>query len=297
MKIVINDNQYRLILENQQDELSKNEEILNNLTKYSEENKVFEIKKSPIPYEKGVEDLQTSLQFLGFSLPKWGVDGKFGPETKKAVIDFQKNSNLSPNGKVDKYFFIKLVSQLIKNNFKSFDLNKIIRTKSEKNVDKITSSGIATQKYPTDLVDRFKRIVGDYYETFISDVNSIGLNPTIAIRQLYSESSFRPDVIYCRKKSSVGAMGISQFMSGTWKEFGGGGDPCKIEDSLRAYVKYMKYLLNRFNGRTDLAIAAYNSGPNKSSLKHAYNNDLDFYSLRGKIPDETYTYTSTILQT
>jgi len=36
-----------------------------------------------------VQQLQRRLKDLGFSLPKYGVDGKFGNETRKAVMDFQ----------------------------------------------------------------------------------------------------------------------------------------------------------------------------------------------------------------
>jgi murein DD-endopeptidase MepM/ murein hydrolase activator NlpD len=42
-----------------------------------------------IPYDPDVEIIQTSLQFLGFSLPGWGVDGKFGPETEEASNGFK----------------------------------------------------------------------------------------------------------------------------------------------------------------------------------------------------------------
>ena len=55
-----------------------------------------------IPYEPDVELLQTGLQLLGFSLPKWGIDGKFGPETRKAVTDFQASVGLEETGRIEK---------------------------------------------------------------------------------------------------------------------------------------------------------------------------------------------------
>lgn len=64
-----------------------------------------------IPYDESVEVLQTGLQILGFSLPRWGIDGKFGNETEKAVKDFQKENNLDPNGKADKKT-LELISKL-----------------------------------------------------------------------------------------------------------------------------------------------------------------------------------------
>lgn len=47
-----------------------------------------------------VHNLQTRLQALGFSVGKAGKDGKFGPETAKAVLAFQKAHGLKEDGKV-----------------------------------------------------------------------------------------------------------------------------------------------------------------------------------------------------
>lgn len=55
---------------------------------------------SVIPYDPKVETIQTVLQILGFSLPKWGVDGKFGNETQAAVKAFQNSVGLEETGEV-----------------------------------------------------------------------------------------------------------------------------------------------------------------------------------------------------
>lgn len=47
-----------------------------------------------ITYQKDVETMQMALQLLGFELPKYGVDGKFGPETARAVEAFKKANNV-----------------------------------------------------------------------------------------------------------------------------------------------------------------------------------------------------------
>jgi phage protein D len=45
-----------------------------------------------------VKIMQQDLMKLGYSLPKYGADGKFGSETQTAVKSFQKNSGLSVDG-------------------------------------------------------------------------------------------------------------------------------------------------------------------------------------------------------
>ena len=45
-----------------------------------------------------VRTLQEDLLTLGYKLPKWGADGYFGSETKAAVVAFQKDHSLDPDG-------------------------------------------------------------------------------------------------------------------------------------------------------------------------------------------------------
>jgi soluble lytic murein transglycosylase-like protein len=160
----------------------------------------------------------------------------------------------------------------------------------------IENPGVKVRTFPSDIDSKFKNAVGSNYDSFISDVEGIGLDPKIAIRQLYNESTFSPDVMSCKRTSSAGARGIAQFMPGTWPTYGGGGDPCNISDALKAYPKMMKVLLNKFPGRLDLAIAGYNSGPNLKAYSEALKNKTPFTDLKGKIPNESYKYASSILQ-
>ena len=52
-----------------------------------------------------VKWLQTRLTDLGYSVGKYGIDGSFGPDTKKAVISFQKKMHLNPDAIVGQYTY------------------------------------------------------------------------------------------------------------------------------------------------------------------------------------------------
>lgn len=67
------------------------------------------------------------------------------------------------------------------------------------------------------------------------------------------ESAFNPDA-----RSSVGAIGLGQLMSGTADLLGV--DPYDPEDNLHGSARYLLAQLEDF-GSADLALAAYNAGP------------------------------------
>lgn len=83
--------------------------------------------------------------------------------------------------------------------------------------------------------------------------NSIGVNPNIAIWQIWNESNFNP-----RAVSPSGAKGLCQFMPGTAKRFGV--NVFDVESSLQGWAKYMSLLLKMFNGNISFALAGYNAG-------------------------------------
>ena len=45
--------------------------------------------------------LQSALKAIGIGLPKYGVDGIFGPETQQAVKQAQQKFGLQPSGAAD----------------------------------------------------------------------------------------------------------------------------------------------------------------------------------------------------
>jgi hypothetical protein len=245
-----------------------------------------------------IKTIQLSLNVINKGdLP---MTGQINDETTKAIENYQETNNLDKTGKLSPDTTGGIISDfLFKITGKRYTFGKSSTTeKSEQNFNPmvIINPGVKVKTFPSDIETKFKNAVGDNYDSFISDVQSIGLDPKIAIRQLYTESAFSPDVMSCKRTSTAGAKGIAQFMPGTWPSYGGGGNPCNISDALKAYPKMMKVLLNKFPGRLDLAIAGYNSGPNLKAYSNALKNKTPFTELKGVIPKESYGYASSILQ-
>lgn len=68
-------------------------EFYKTLEDFANSNKSIPVQKfGEMTYSKMVEDIQVALSFLGYSLPKHGVDGYFGPETAAAIRKFNDDT-------------------------------------------------------------------------------------------------------------------------------------------------------------------------------------------------------------
>ncbi len=132
----------------------------------------------------------------------------------------------------------------------------------------------ATTGYPN--LDQIYEQAGRMYNVPIDLMIEQGRQETI---------NFKPNVVYGRRASPKGALGAGQFMLGTAPTYGVTDRKDPIQ-SIHGQAKYMRKLLDQFDGDEALALAGYNSGEG-AVLKHGR-----------KVPPykETQNYVKTITE-
>ena len=110
------------------------------------------------------------------------------------------------------------------------------------------------------------------------EAEQVGWSWPLLAAVAWQESRFRPHAV-----SPVGARGLMQIMPDTAEHLDLG-DPFDPEENAEAGVRYLKWLLRRYDGDTRRAVAAYNLGPDAVPKQGVL-----------RLPAETRLYTERVL--
>jgi len=115
----------------------------------------------------------------------------------------------------------------------------------------IPNTGAASDR----MMDRAKEL-----EPYIrAAADRYGLPPELIAGIIWQESRGNP-----RAVSHCGAMGLMQLMPATAASMGIS-NPFDAAQNIDGGAKYIRQMLDKFNGRVDFAVAAYNAGPGNVS--------------------------------
>ncbi len=121
----------------------------------------------------------------------------------------------------------------------------------------LTSVGVSNtlaQAKKNKSYSTFNGLPPELAQEIISTANYYGLDPYLLFEVIKQESSFNP-----KATSSKNARGLMQMIPSTAKRFGVR-DAYDPRDNLHGGCRYLVWLLRRYNGRLDLALAGYNAG-------------------------------------
>lgn len=110
-----------------------------------------------------------------------------------------------------------------------------------------------------DMSSNFKRNEYPKYAAAIEAAEvGQGIPHDLLAALLFRESSYLPEIIDGRRKSSAGALGIGQFMPATAAEMRI--NPLDPAEAIPGAAKYLRQMFNIFGNWRD-ALGAYNAGP------------------------------------
>lgn len=133
-----------------------------------------------------------------------------------------------------------------------FDLSAPVSSFSRSNTSSVSSSvNTFAQKVSENILTTTEEL--DAY--FKEAAATYGVDEKLIRSIARAESNFNPSAT-----SSAGAMGIMQMMPATAAECGVT-DPYDARQSILGGAQYIAKMLDKYNGNTSLALAAYNAGP------------------------------------
>ena len=164
---------------------------------------------------------------------------------------------LYPDNKVNTPSFEKVLQATTKSNFGTLLLDPHLKS---------VNADIIRQSPQTSLTNALNEAAAIQANTqpasksqILNVVSQIskkhGVDEKLVQALIKQESGFNPNA-----KSKAGAIGLMQLMPATAKNLGVK-DPYNIVQNVEGGDKYLKSILDKYNGNMILALAAYNAGP------------------------------------
>lgn len=97
---------------------------------------------------------------------------------------------------------------------------------------------------------------GDFHQIIQEAGAQYGVDPSLVEAVIHQESGGNSGA-----RSPVGALGLMQLMPETARSLGVS-DPLDPRQNVFGGTRYLRGLLDQFNGNVSMALAAYNAGPN-----------------------------------
>lgn len=125
----------------------------------------------------------------------------------------------------------------------------------------VKTSGHAAAQHASQFVSSLKSALpaGSIQSKFDGVIDTISKQYRVPARVIHEivrqESGGNPDAV-----SPAGAMGLMQLMPATAKSLGVT-DPFDVVQNIDAGVRYLRKMLDKYNGNLAYALAAYNAGP------------------------------------
>jgi len=166
------------------------------------------------------------------------TDEDAGAKTPAVDTELQKGSDVNPLDQSD--------------SAPAQSTESTVPTTTEKVKKNIKPPQISTVTAPRMSSDP---ILKDYGETISSAARTYRVDPKLVYSVIKAESNGQSDAI-----SPQGAKGLMQLIDSTAAEMGVA-DSLDPHQNIHGGTKYLRQLLDRFDGNVKLAVAAYNAGP------------------------------------
>lgn len=198
-----------------------------------------------------------------------GEMGSFGAESLQGYTDVLWSEEIANTGKgigIAQMIYKQLTGgedlQSKTQTLSQFNPNSIIedvkRLSKKSDENKIQPSDISQKNLNNNLnkinIEKYNLKLSDYDSLINSAGKKHGISPSLIKSIISAESSANPNAV-----SKAGAKGLMQLMDNTSKELGIK-NSFNPEENINGGTKYMKKMLDYFDGDLNKALAAYNAG-------------------------------------